>query len=205
MSSDPKPAPLRKGARSRLAILRAAADLATVEGLEGLSIGSLATHIGMSKSGLYAHFQSKEDLQLATVETAKQIFDADVVEPTQTVGDPLEQIRALSDAFLAHVRRRVFPGGCFFISTSAEFDTRPGPVKDRLLDFQSEWSERLERLVTDAQERGSLRPQERASQLVFELTSFLLMGNTAFVMNDDPAYLDRARAAVDERLRRAAP
>ena len=203
MTSSPEPESPRKGVRSRQTILRAAADLATVDGLEGLSIGSLATHIGMSKSGLFAHFGSKEELQLATVETAKEIFDADVIEPIQAIDDPLERLRALSDAFLAHVERRVFPGGCFFIAVSAEFDTHPGPVKDLLLAFQAEWSQRMERLITEAQKRGLLRPDENPSQLAFELTSYMLMGNTAFVMHDDPAYLHHARTAVDNRLQQA--
>src|SRR5437868_7933027 len=97
-------------------LFRSAANLATVDGLEGISIGNLAAHIGMSKSGLYAHFGSKEELQLETVETARQIFTADVVEPTQTLADPLERLEALYDRFLDHVQRRVFPGGCFFAS-----------------------------------------------------------------------------------------
>jgi AcrR family transcriptional regulator len=191
----------RKGARSRKTILVAAADLATVDGLDGLSLGALASHIGMSKSGLFAHFGSKEELQLATVDTAKDIFDADVIEPTNDIDDPLEHLRALSDAFLSHVERRVFPGGCFFISASAEFDTHPGRVKDKLLAFQAEWSQRMVHLITGAQERGLLQPEESPSQLSFELTSYLLMANTAFVMHDDPAYLDHARTAVNRRLR----
>jgi AcrR family transcriptional regulator len=92
------------GERSRRTILRAAANLATVDGLEGISIGK----IGMSKSGLYAHFGSKEELQLATVDTAKEIFEAEVVAPVGTIGDPLEQVRALYEAFLTHIERRVF-------------------------------------------------------------------------------------------------
>src|SRR6476659_1937803 len=103
------------GERSRLTILRAAANLATVDGLEGISIGNLAAHIGMNKSGLYAHFRSKEELQLATVETAGQIFIADVVVPTESIADPLERVRALCEGFVSHIERRVFPGGCFFI------------------------------------------------------------------------------------------
>src|SRR3954464_14996244 len=107
------------GERSRKTILRAAASLATVDGLEGLSIGNLAAHIGMSKSGLYAHFRSKEELQLATVATAGEIFVADVVTPTEGIADPLERVRALCDGFLSHIERRVFPGGCFFIAVGA--------------------------------------------------------------------------------------
>src|SRR3954453_19255970 len=109
------------GERSRQKILRAAANLAAIEGIEGLSIGNLAAHIGMSKSGLYAHFGSKQELQLATVETAREIFEAEVVEPSQTISNPLEHVQALCDAFLSYVERRVFPGGCFFASTAAEF------------------------------------------------------------------------------------
>ena len=204
MSSPVDAVSRRKGARSRTTILRAAADLATVDGLEGLSLGSLARHIGMSKSGLFSHFESKEELQLATVDTAKEIFDADVVDPTQEIGDPLERVRAISEAFLSHVERRVFPGGCFFISVSAEFATHPGPVKDRLLAFQAEWAGRLEQLIADAQRRGLLRAEESPTQLAFELTSYMLTGNTAFVMHDDPAYLHHARLAVDRRLEHAA-
>lgn len=204
MTVEPEPPAPRKGARSRRTILRAAADLATLDGLDGLSIGSLARHIGMSKSGLFAHFASKEELQLETVDTAKEIFDADVVEPTDAIDDPLEHLRALATAFLSHVERRVFPGGCFFISVSAEFDTHAGPVKDKLLDFQAEWTQRIQGLIAEAQERGLLRPDEIPSQLSFELTSYMLMGNTAFVMHDNPAYLRNAQAAIDRRLEQAA-
>ena len=125
------------GQRSRDTILRTAASLATVEGLEGLSIGNLAAHIGMSKSGLYAHFGSKEELQLATVDTAEEIFEAEVVAPTEQIADPLERLLALCDSFLDHLERRVFPGGCFFASVAAEFDMHPGPVRDKVAAVQS--------------------------------------------------------------------
>src|SRR3954464_7144466 len=95
------------GERSRKTILRAAASLATVDGLEGISIGNLAAHIGMSKSGLYAHFGSKEELQLATVEPAEEIFDAEVVARTTSIADPLERLQGLAESFIAHLERRV--------------------------------------------------------------------------------------------------
>src|SRR5437764_8761184 len=116
------------GERSRNAILREAAQLATVEGLAGLSIARLAEAVGMSKSGLFAHFGSKEDLQLATIETASAIFDAEVIAPADQKTTPLEKIEMLCEQFLSHVERRVFPGGCFFASAAAEFDTHPGAV-----------------------------------------------------------------------------
>src|SRR5205823_14848333 len=124
MSTTPTRRPERKprsdGERSRRTILDAAAKLATVEGLEGLSIGRLADHIGMSKSGLYAHFGSKEELQLAAIETASAIFDTEVVAPAMQATTPLEKIETLCEQFLSLVERRVFPGGCFFASAAAE-------------------------------------------------------------------------------------
>jgi AcrR family transcriptional regulator len=119
------------GLRSRAAILREAARLATVEGIEGLSIGDLAEAVGMSKSGLFAHFRSKEELQLATIETADTIFQAEVVDPALTIGPGLGRLRALCEAFLLHLENGVFPGGCFFASVAAEIDTHPGPGPDR--------------------------------------------------------------------------
>jgi AcrR family transcriptional regulator len=188
------------GERSRRTILRAAANLATVDGLEGLSIGSLAAHIGMSKSGLYAHFGSKEELQLETIETALAIFAADVIAPSEHEDDPLEQLLAVCRGFLHHVERRVFPGGCFFASANAEFDTHPGPVRDRIAAIQTDWSARIERLLADAQRQGRIGADEDPAQLGFELSAYLLMGNTGFVLYDDPAYLRRALAAVERRL-----
>jgi AcrR family transcriptional regulator len=192
------------GARSRRAILRAAANLATVDGLEGISIGNLAAHIGMSKSGIYAHFGSKEELQLATVETAQEIFNAEVVEPARATADPLEQLRALCQKFLSYVERRVFPGGCFFASTTAEFDTRPGPVKDKIAAVQQGWNELLQQLIRDAQAAGSLDVAQDPLQLTFEIYAFLLWGNTAFVADNEAGHLRRAHVAITNRLSLAA-
>jgi AcrR family transcriptional regulator len=192
------------GERSRQTILRAAANLATTDGLEGISIGNLAAHIGMSKSGLYAHFGSKQELQLATVETAREIFDEEVVKPGQAIADPLERLRALLEGFLSHLERRVFPGGCFFASTTAEFDTRPGPVRDRVAAIQQGWVELIERMIREAQAAGSLGASEDPSQLAFELHAYLLMGNIGFILYGDAVHLERARAAINARLSRAA-
>ena len=196
--------PRSDGLRSRETILRAAAGLATIHGLEGISIGTLASHIGMSKSGLYAHFGSKEELQLATVETALEIFEAEVVAPTAGIEDPLERLRALCASFFSHLERRVFQGGCFFASVEAEFDTHPGPVRDRIAAIQRGWSMRLQQLVTEAQERGELRADEDPAQLAFELNAYMLMGNTSFVLYDDSGFLHRAAEAVNHRLEAAA-
>ena len=188
------------GERSRRKILRAAANLATIEGLEGISIGNLAAHIGMSKSGLYAHFGSKEQLQLATIDTALEIFTADVVEPAEAAPTPLERLRSLYDRFLEHVERRVFPGGCFFASAEAELGMHDGPVKDRVAAIQQAWLANVERLVREAQAAGALAGEDPA-QVAFELDAYGMMGNVGFVLHDDPAYLAHARAAIHRRLR----
>ena len=203
MTSAPAQGARRKpradGLRSRRTILDAAAKLATVEGLEGLSIGRLADHIGMSKSGLYAHFGSKEELQLATIDTAGEIFSADVVAPAREAATPLARIEALCEQFLSHVERRVFPGGCFFASAAAEFDTHPGAVRERVVEFQRGWMGLLVQLVRDAQAAGQLRAED-PEQVAFELNGYLLMANTAFLLHGDARSIARARDAVAARL-----
>ncbi len=188
------------GERSRNAILREAAQLATVEGLAGLSIARLADAVGMSKSGLFAHFGSKEDLQLATIETASAIFAAEVIEPAYAAPPGLARLRALAEGFLAHVEGRVFPGGCFFASVAAEMDTHPGPVRDQAIKLTADWRQQLEGAVRDAQSEGAVAPDEDAEQLAFEINSYLLLSNAEFVVSQDPATLDRARRAIERRL-----
>jgi AcrR family transcriptional regulator len=191
--------PRADGERSRHAILDAAARLATVEGLNGLSIGGLADHIGMSKSGLYAHFKSKEELQLATIDTAAALFNAEVVAPAAAAPAGRARLWALSNEFLAHLERGVFPGGCFFASVAAELDTRPGPVRDRIAEFIDTWFGELVEAVQDARAAGEIDSAEDAEQLAFEIDAMLLMGNAAYVMDPGPEALDRARRGI-ERL-----
>jgi AcrR family transcriptional regulator len=199
MNATTERKPRSDGERSRRRILDAAARLATTEGLEGLSIGRLADHIGMSKSGLYAHFGSKEELQLATIETAGEIFAAEVTAPAEQGTTPLEKLELLCENFLSHVERGVFPGGCFFAAASAEFDTHPGPVHDRIADFQQSWNQQLVELIREAQAAGQLGSED-PEQVAFELNAHLLMGNTAFLLYGSAEAIDRARTAVASRL-----
>jgi AcrR family transcriptional regulator len=192
--------PRADGERTREAILRAAASLATVDGLEGLSIGNLAAATGMSKSGLYAHFGSKQELQLATVDAAERIFQAEVVQPALAARPGLGQLMAACEAFLGYVHRRVFPGGCFFAATAMEMGTRPGPVKDRIAAIQSEFTALLRDLAATAVERDELPPSENPERLAFELHAILLGADTKFVLYDDPAILDLARQVLRQRL-----
>ena len=193
------------GERSRQAILEAAAQLATVEGLEGLSIGRLADEVGMSKSGLYAHFRSKQDLQLATVATAGDIFRREVVEPGEAAPPGIARILALCDAFLSHLERRVFPGGCFFVTAVAEMNVRPGPVRDSIAEFVTEWMQTIENAIREAQEAGEIGLDADTSQLAFETNALLVTANLSFLLFGDPRIIERARIGIRERLSVAGP
>jgi AcrR family transcriptional regulator len=188
------------GERSRRTILLTAARLATVEGLEGLSIARLADASGISKGGLYAHFGSKEELQLATIETAAAIFDEEVVAKGLAAPPGRERIVAIADAYLEHLERHVFPGGCFFASAAAEFDTRPGRVNQEIVRFQRGWTELLERAVVEAQERGELDPAIQPGQLTFELNAMLIAANSVYLLSADRLVLERARRAIERIL-----
>jgi AcrR family transcriptional regulator len=188
------------GERTRAAILDGASKLATVEGLGGLSIGSLADHIGISKSGLYAHFDSKEDLQLATIDAAQETFENEVTKPGLDHPAGVAQILGLCEEFFRYLERRVFPGGCFFAAAAAEFDTHEGRVKDRILVFYAEWLEMLTGLVRDGQRRGELDEDEDPEALAFEIDSLLLGANAAFVLFEDERALEWAMRAVRRRL-----
>jgi AcrR family transcriptional regulator len=203
MKSDATPLrkPREDGIRTRKAILLEAVSLATVEGLEGLSIGELAKGLGISKSGLYAHFGSKEGLQLATIDEAERIFNLEVVDPANDVPGPgLPRLVAVCDLFFEHLRRHTFPGGCFFASATLEMGTRPGPVKDRVRAFQQRFAGLIRQFARQAQQLGQLPAGEDITLLVFELNGIILAANANFVMTDDPAALDVARRAVRRRL-----
>jgi AcrR family transcriptional regulator len=190
------------GQRTRERILVAAAQLATVEGIDGLSIGRLADHLGMSKSGLFAHFGSKEELQLSAIAQAEKVFEEDVLAPALAQPPGLARLRALCDGFLSHVARRVFPGGCFFASVGAELDTRPGPVRDRVVGVAQDWLDLLVAGVVDAQAAGELDPSLEPEQLAFELDALLALGNSLFLLRGDEA-IERAQRGLADRLERA--
>jgi AcrR family transcriptional regulator len=193
--------PRADGERTRGAILHAAVSLATVDGLEGLSIGNLAAAIGMSKSGLYAHFGSKQELQLATVEEAGRIFDDEVVQPALAAPAGLPQLEAVCEAFFEHLRRRTFPGGCFFAGAALEMGTRPGPVKDAVAAFQTGFAGLIRGFAATAIEQNQLPRGEDAILLAFELNGIILAADANFVLHDNPAVLDLARQVVRRRLR----
>jgi len=206
MSETMQPGPVRHrkqrsdGERTRRSILRAAASMATVDGLEGLSIGNLAAAIGMSKSGLYAHFGTKQELQLATVDEAERILTDEVVRPALAAPPGLGQLAAVCEAFFSYVERRVFPGGCFFAATALEMGARPGPVKERVAAIQSDFTALLRTFAATAIEQHELPAHEDPDGLAFELHAILLGADTKFILHDDPAVMNLARRVVHQRL-----
>jgi AcrR family transcriptional regulator len=194
-----------KGERTRNAILETAAALATEEGLEPLSIARLAHATGMSKSGLFAHFGSKEELQLATVDHAGSRFVAEVIAPARAAPRGLARVWALCDRMIDYSERQVFPGGCFFAATSFEFNNRPGPVRDRIAEMLRTWRSYLEHAVEGAQEAGELNPGVEAREIAFQLDAFAQAANAQYQLFRDAAVFDEARRAVRERLESLRP
>jgi AcrR family transcriptional regulator len=192
------------GERTRQAILEAAVHIGSVDGLEGLTIGRLAAELSMSKSGLFAHFGSKEELQLATVEAARAVFVREVIGPAFAAEKGLARLWKLCEFWLGFVKGEVFRGGCFFTAAAAEFDGRPGAVRDRVAEIMREWLATLQRSVKEAQAAGQFGPEADPAQLAFELNALEMGANWAFQLHGDRQAFARAREAMLERLRRLA-
>jgi AcrR family transcriptional regulator len=194
-----------KGQRTRNAILDVAARLATEEGLEPLSIGRLAGAAGMSKSGLFAHFGSKEELQLATVDHAAAIFVEEVIAPARAAPEGLARVWALCEGMIDYSERQVFPGGCFFASASFEFKRKPGPVRGRVEASVRNWRSYLTHAVERAQAAGDLDDALGAGEIAFELDAFAQAANMQYQLLGDERVFDEARRAVRERLESLRP
>lgn len=204
-ADEPKARATRSdGARTRAAILGEAARLASVEGLEGLTIGGLAGALKMSKSGLYAHFGSKADLQLATIDEAERVFDAEVITPASAAEPGVPQLVALCTYYLEHLRRRTFPGGCFFAAAALEMGTRPGPVRDRIAAFQRRLAGLIGGFVVAAQQRGHLVGDDPRA-VAFEVNALFLAANASYNLTGDAGVLDLADALLLRRLQGADP
>ena len=189
---------LVRGDQTRRAVLRRSVDIASVDGLEGLSIGRLATELGISKSGLFAHFGSKEELQLATIRAARRIYADEVVTPAFEVEPGLGRVWALSESWLDYSSSRVFPGGCFFQKVSHEYAGRDGAVHDALIDVHVEWMALIEEAVQAAVDSGEVDAD--ANQLAFDLNAYYEAANFASILHDDGKAYDRARQAIRSRL-----
>ncbi|WP_239655304.1 TetR/AcrR family transcriptional regulator [Mycobacterium riyadhense] len=160
-----------------------------------LSIGRLADQVEVSKSGLFAHFGSKEELQLATVEAARDIFIREVIEPSAGTDQGLPRLRRVVELWLSYLERDVFPGGCFFQAASLEFDGRDGPVRDRVVEIMGQWLGLLEVLVTQAG-LGGAEPK----QLAFEINAIGLATNWQRQLLGDRDAVMRGRRAFAHLL-----
>lgn len=191
------------GERTHAAILQIATRVASVEGIHGLTIGRLAEALGVSKSGLYAHFGSKEQLQLETISAAEAIFNEEVMRPALAAAEGLPRLEALCEAYLSYVERRVFPGGCFFASLLAEMDARSGAIHDLVVAGERVWREGITDLIREAQRRGEIAGEVQADQLCFQLQACLELANYHFVLFGDPEVMSRARRTIAGTLDRA--
>ena len=180
----------RKRPETRAAILARAVDLASAEGLEGLTIGRLASDLEMSKSGLFRHFGSKEELQLATVDEAARVFVDAVVQPALEIEEGEPRLRALVDLYIGHLEEQIFSGGCFWGATQTEFDDRPGPVRDAIAGGVRAWTDGLAR---EARLAGAADPD----QLAFELVSIASGANARYRLLGDERAFERARTAAN--------
>lgn len=192
------------GERSRNAILREAGRLATVDGISGLSINQLATAVGMSKSGLFVHFGSKEELQVATIGMARGLFTEQVIEPALTAPTGLERLRRLVENFLQYVESGLYPGGCFFSAVAAEMALRPGPVRDGAVQVLDDFRGRIEDAIRDAQAEGAIDRSADVGQLAFELGAYLDFANAQFAISQQSGPIERARRALETRITAAA-
>ena len=184
----------------RAEILSAAADLATAEGLEGLSIGVLAAEVGMSKSGLYAHFGSKQELQHAVVDHAAARFEPAVLAAGAAAAPGLPRLRALVEAWIRHVEHSDYRGGCFFDAASSEFASRPGPVRARLAGLSRVWIAALQEQAALAVRLGELAPETDPDRLTFQLHAYVTEANWWGRLFDEPDAFARARDAVADTL-----
>lgn len=179
-------------------------NLGSAEGLEGLTIGRLARELQMSKSGLFAHFGSKEELQLAAVDVARAIFVDKVMERALAAPPGIARLRAMLEAWVAYVERSVFKGGCFFAAASAECDGRPGRVRDEVARLTRSWLDALEAEIRQARSLLQLRSRINPEQLAFEVHALVQEANWAYQLLREKRVFERAREGIRHRLERAA-
>ncbi|MFI7081916.1 TetR/AcrR family transcriptional regulator [Micromonospora sp. NPDC049903] len=196
---------LARGERTRTAVLDAAVSLASANGLDGLSLGHLADSLGVSKSGLFAHWRSKEALQLATIDRAVAQWQERIVAPALRAPRGVRRIRALHEARIDFYTARVLPGGCFFATTEFEFNARPGAVRDRLAEVFAAWTQFLERLVREAVELGELPADLDVALLAYEIDAYGIAAAMRSRLLDPDTTYRHARRGVLARLRALCP
>jgi AcrR family transcriptional regulator len=191
---------MKKGEHTRALILGQAIAHASEVGLEGLSIGSLAARLQLSKSGLFAHFGSKEDLQLATLRAAQALYVERVFKPALAAPRGLPRLRTLFAKWFEWVDASGQPGGCVILAAAAEFDDRPGPIRDALIAGQKELRGAIAKAVRLAIESGELAPDTDPWQLAFELFGIVLAAHHDRHLFDDLRASERGARAVERLL-----
>lgn len=195
---------VERGNQTRDAIMRLAVQIASVEGLDNLSLGRLATDLNISKSGVFALFGSKDELQLATIRAANSIYVEYVVKPIQAMDPGILQVWRLCERWLTYSRTRVFPGGCFFFAVSAEYDARTGAIHDVIAQMQKRWMHYFTQILEDARAAGELNGRTDLDRLAFELAALLETANSLSVLHRDDSVYRTAGASILDRLRAAA-
>ncbi|MBO0746728.1 MAG: TetR/AcrR family transcriptional regulator [Acidimicrobiaceae bacterium] len=190
----------QRGQRTRAEVAAQAAALASLDGLSGMTLSQLATRLGVAKSSIQAAYATKEDLQVAAVGAAIEIFVENVVAPAQPQPAGRPRLEALVDGWISYVTRRVFPGGCFMIATLSEFDSHPGAVRDALAQARHAWLAMLEQEAAAAQAKGEIPAEPPAEMVAFEIDALLGAANVSRNLTDDLAPLTAARRLIDLRL-----
>lgn len=188
---------MAKGEQTRRAIVEEAMRTASQIGLEGLSIGTLAQSLGLSKSGLFAHFKSKENLQVQVLDGAAELFVQRVVRPAIALPRGEPRVRALFDNWIRWACRPALPGGCIFVAAATEFDDRPGEVRTRLIETQRDWLQTLTRAAQIAKNEGHFRPDLDCEQFAFHQYALMLGGHHRFRLMQNPDTQDRATTAFE--------
>lgn len=192
---------LERGRQTRDLILMRAVDIASIEGLEGLSIGRLAIDLDASKSGVFAHFGSKEELQLAAVAAAVEIFTERVTKRVLRTPPGARRVWRVAQTWLDYSKSRTFPGGCFFRAAASEFSGRPGRVREAVADAQRAWIELYERTIDEAKELGDFAGDIDSRQLAFELDALAVMADLRSGLFDDGSPYRAATRGILARLR----
>ncbi|WP_027943937.1 TetR/AcrR family transcriptional regulator [Amycolatopsis taiwanensis] len=186
--------------QTRQRIIDRGLAIASVDGLEGLTIGRLATEMEMSKAGVLGHFGTKESIQLAVVDAAAEMFAQEVPQRVRDVPPGLPHLRAVCEAWVSYLERNILPGGCFFTAAAAEFDGRGGPVRDAIAGMEALWQRDLRIHIRRAVSLGDLPPDTDPDQLVYELWAVMLALNHFLQLNHDRSAPDRARRALHRLL-----
>lgn len=191
---------LSPGQQTRIRILEHATHLASIEGLEGLTIGRMAKDLLMSKSGLFAHFGSRESLQLAVLEFAQERFEAFVFGPAERRDPGMDTLKVIIEQWFALIEGEVFPGGCFYTAAAMEFDSRPGPIGNKISETYQRWQDILLHHINEAMNRLEMEPSTKPQGTLIELLALIQHANWHYQLYQKEEVLEAIRKAIQSRL-----